>query len=89
MPTVTFAVPEGVKEKMGDHSWVNWSEVVRAGALNAPKLKEELLKQLESPEEKEFIEWSVRLGRKAKKGSFDEILSELPASERKRILLKR
>jgi hypothetical protein len=89
MPTVTFAVSDKVKEEMKEHSWVNWSEVVREQAVNAPSLREELLKKLESDEEKELERWSVELGRKAKKGTWERVLNELPPKERAKLMNKR
>lgn len=50
-------------------------------------IKEQLLKQIKSKEEQEIIEWSVELGRKAKKESFKRLLSEI-SPKRKEELLK-
>jgi len=46
-----------------------------------------LQKRLESKEEEELIDWSVKLGRKAKKGRFKKLLKEI-SPERKEDLLK-
>ena len=40
-------------------------------SVTLPLWKEEMLKKLK--EEKELIDWSVKLGRKAKKGRFKEL----------------
>ena len=80
MTGVTFAVPDEIKSKMRKLSWVNWSELIRKEIL-----KHELLKRFNSKEEQDFIKWSVELGRKAKKGRFKKLLSQLPPEERKKL----
>ena len=47
---------------------------------------EALRKKLDSKEEKELTKWSVELGRKAKKGSFKRLLSELSPEKRGELL---
>lgn len=81
MPGVTFAIPDEVKFKMKNLSWVNWSELIRQEIL-----KHELFKRLNSKEEQEFIKWSVELGRKAKKESFKRLLAEFSPKKRKELL---
>ena len=49
---------------------------------------EALRKRLESKEEKELTEWSVELGRKAKKGRFKRLLAELSPERREELLSK-
>lgn len=85
MASVTFAIPDEVKKDMKELSWVNWSELDKIDLLNKMKLKE-LSKKLESKEEQELIKWSVELGRKAKKGSFKRLLSELSPKKREELL---
>jgi len=85
MASLTFAIPDEVKQDMKELSWVNWSELDKIDLLKKIRLKE-LSKQLESKEEQEFIEWSVELGRKAKKGRFKRLLSELSPEEREELL---
>ena len=85
MASLTFAIPDEVKQDMKELSWVNWSELYKIDLLKKIRLKE-LSKQLESKEEQEFIEWSVELGRKAKKGRFKRLLSELSPEEREELL---
>ncbi|HLD06135.1 MAG TPA: hypothetical protein VJC16_01195 [Candidatus Nanoarchaeia archaeon] len=41
MASVTFAIPDKVKEDMESLSWVNWSELAREEAINRVKLAEE------------------------------------------------
>jgi hypothetical protein len=79
--SITFAVDEEVKARMGRFSWVNWSDVARAHLIRQEKL-ENLKVQLASTEEKEFTQWSVALGKKAKKGRFKRLLSQLSAEEK-------
>ena len=43
---------------------------------------EALRRKLDSKEERELTKWSVELGRKAKKGSWKKLLSELSPKER-------
>lgn len=68
---------------------MNWSGFVRKAIEEKAKqleLIERLKQQMESPEEKEFIEWTVELGRRAKKGRWKRFLEELSPEERKRLL---
>ena len=44
-----------------------------------------LKERLESKEEKELIEWSVKLGRNAKKGRFKRLLGEVSPNIRKKL----
>ena len=85
MASITFAVDEELKSRMGKFSWINWSELAREELLEKDKLHE-LLKRLESKEEQEFIKWSVELGRKAKKDSFKRLLSEVSPKVREELL---
>ncbi|MDP3987111.1 MAG: hypothetical protein Q8P81_02690 [Nanoarchaeota archaeon] len=45
-----------------------------------------LQNRLESDEEKDLTEWSVKLGRKAKKHSFKKLISELSQKRREELL---
>src|SRR3989338_6846615 len=85
MAGITFAVAEELKSEISKFPWVNWSEVARETLLKKEEL-EELRNKLESKEEQEFIKWSVELGRKAKKESFNKLLSEVSPSIRKKLL---
>ena len=82
MASVTFAIPDKTKEEMKSLEWVNWSELTREETLK----KEKLLTKLKSEEEKELIKWSVELGRKAKKGRFKKLLSEVPPEIKEKLL---
>jgi len=85
MASLTFAISDEVKQDMKSLPWVNWSELDKIDLLKKMKIKE-VLKQLESKEEQEFIKWSVELGRKAKKGRFKRLLSELSPKRREELL---
>ncbi len=56
MANVTVSVPDDFKEKMDEHSWVNWSEVARQGFR---KKLEELEKMDEILEKSELTEEDV------------------------------
>ena len=84
MVSVTLTVDDVIKSKIDRLSWVNWSEVARTEVTRRANL-EEARRKLETKEEQEFIKWSVELGRKAKKGRLNRILSKLSPEERKRL----
>ena len=86
MASITFAVDPELKSEMSKFSWINWSKLVREKLSEREAKAEMLLKKLHSKEEQEFIKWSVELGRKAKKGSFKRLLSELSPKRRKELL---
>ncbi|MBI4453742.1 hypothetical protein HY636_03805 [Candidatus Woesearchaeota archaeon] len=74
MVSITLSVPEDVKELMNRFDEVNWSGFVRKCILEKTKQltwKEEMLKKLET--QKEMIDWSVELARKAGKGRLNEL----------------
>jgi len=69
MVSITLSVPEEVHELMKKFPEINWSGLVRNCIIEKTKklaMKEEMLKQMEK--ERDFIDWSVKLGRKAKEG---------------------
>jgi hypothetical protein len=75
MVSITLSVPEEVRETMKKFPEINWSGLVRTCITEKAKklaLKEELLKDFSK--EKEFNEWTVELGKKAKKGRLKSIL---------------
>ena len=74
MVSITISVPEEIRKLMKEFPEVNWSGLVRKAIIdetNKRQLKEELLNKLEK--EKDFIDWSVELGRRAKKGRLKKI----------------
>lgn len=74
MVSITISVPEEIRELMKRFPEVNWSGLVRKSIQEKAKqlaVKEELLNQLKN--EKEFINWSVDLGKKAKKGRLSRL----------------
>ena len=85
MASITLSVPEELKKRMDKFSEVNWSEYVTScieKKIKRLSLGQEILARLHSKEEQEFIKWSVELGRKAKKGSFEKLLSQLSPEKR-------
>ena len=85
MPNITLSIPSELKLKMDKLPEINWSEITRECLFEKVR-KMELLKKLESAEEKELIKWSVELGRKAKKDSFKRLLSEVSPKLREELL---
>jgi hypothetical protein len=74
MVSITISVPEKIRKLMKKFPEVNWSGLVRQCITEKVKrlaIKEESLGKLKK--EKEFIDWSVELGRKAKRGRFKKL----------------
>ena len=74
MVSITISVPEEIRALMKKFPEVNWSGLVRKSIQEKARqlaIKEELLNQLN--EEKEFINWSVDLGKKSKKGRLNRL----------------
>ena len=88
MASVTFAIDSKLKAEMSNFDWVNWSALAREELAKRQKIGSLLLKKLNSKEEQEFIKWSVELGRKAKKGRFKQLLSEVSSKTREKLLKK-
>ena len=88
MASITFALNPELKSEISKFPWVNWSELAREDLVRRKKVGEMLLKKLHSKEEQEFIKWSVELGRKAKKGRFKRLLSEVSPETREKLLKK-
>ncbi len=75
MVSITISVSPEIRETMRKFEEVNWSALVRKTIIDEIKrkqLKEELLKGLE--EERGFIDWSVNLGKRAKKGRLKRLM---------------
>ncbi len=86
MASVTFAADDTLKAGMAKFAWVNWSETAREELSERESKAETLLKKQQSREEQKFIKWSVELGRRAKKGRFKELLSEVSPEIREKLL---
>jgi hypothetical protein len=86
MGSATLTIPDEVKNEFKQFPWINWSELAREELVRRFKL-EEAREQLGTEREQDFINWSVQLGRKARKGRFEKLLRSLP--EKERGLLKR
>ena len=61
MPSVTFAIPDEVKQDMKLFSWVNWSELVREDVLKSLEKSVELEKFLKIISKSKFTEKDARL----------------------------
>ena len=86
MASITLSVPEEIRKKMKEFPEINWSGLVRKIIERRIKeliWKEEMLKQLK--EEKEFTNWTVEMGRKAKKDRFKKLLKQLSPQEREEL----
>jgi len=69
MVSITISVPEETRKLMKRFPEVNWSGLLRKSIIEkAEKLAliEEILGNLKK--EQDFIDWSVELGKRAKKG---------------------
>ena len=86
MASITFAVDEELKARLSKFLWINLSRLTREMLAEREKQAELLSKKLHSKEEQELIKWSVELGRKAKKGRFKRLLSEVSPEIRERLL---
>jgi len=86
MASVTFAITPELKSEMSKFVWVNWSALTREELSKRQKIGKMLLDKLNSKEEQELIKWSVELGRKAKKGRFKRLLSEISPKRREELL---
>ena len=80
MASITFAVDEQCQARLARFPWVNWSEVAREELLRKEKL-EDLRARLLS--EKDFTDWSVKLGRKAIASAWKRVLSKLTPEEKR------
>ena len=86
MVSITMSVPEEVRALMKRFPEVNWSGFVRSSIEEKVKLlawRQEMARKLK--EERQFIDWSVSLGRAAKQGRFRKLIAQLPAKEREQL----
>jgi len=86
MVNITLSVNEELKNKMEQFPEINWSGLIRR-LLEEKTRQFELREQLRRALKKEevFTKWSVDLGRKAKKGRFKKLMTELSNSKKKEI----
>lgn len=76
MVSLTLSVPEDVRELMKKFPEFNWSAFVRKLIVErARKLAEweKIKAQLDSEEEQEIIDWSVKLQRASRSGRLDSL----------------
>jgi hypothetical protein len=88
MGSITFAIKDDIKPKLDKYSWVNWSELVRKKLVERERMAKSLHQRLHSKEEKELVQWSVELGREAKKDSLNKFLEEIPKEIRAQLAKK-
>jgi len=77
MVSVTLSIPKEVKELMSRFSEMNWSGWIRKSIENKAKQlawKEEMLKKLK--QDKEFEDWSVKMGSKVNEGIIKSLKKE-------------
>ncbi len=86
MASITFAIDEELNKEIKKFLWLNLSALVKQELLRRHELLEKLKKQLNSKEEQDLVRWSVELGRRAKKGRFKKLLSELSPEKREELL---
>ena len=85
MVSLTLSIPEELKKKMEQFPEINWSGLVRKIIIEKTQelqWRQEMLKKLKQEDESGFTQWTVDMGRKAKKGIWNRILKELSPSER-------
>lgn len=76
MVSITLSVPEDVRNTMKKFDEVNWSAFVRSCIEEKTKKlawKEKMLNRLKEEDESGFTDWSVELGKKAKKGRYKKL----------------
>ena len=85
MVSLTLSIPEELKKKMEQFPEIKWSGLVRKIIIEKTQelqWRQEMLKKLKQEDESGFTQWTVDMGRKAKKGIWNRILKELSPSER-------
>lgn len=85
MVSITLSVPDSVKKKMAQFPEINWSGLVRQAIIKKTEelsWREEMLKKLKHEDDSGFTQWTIDLGRQAKKGRWEGILSTLSPAER-------
>ena len=76
MVSITLSVPEEVRKEMKQFPEVNWSGFVRGCIESKSKQlawKQDMLTKLKKEDESGFNEWTVKLGKEARKGRFEEL----------------
>lgn len=76
MVSLTISVPEKTRELMKDFPEMNWSGFVRKSIEEKVKKLaklEELKDKLESEEEQDIVDWSVKLQRASRSGRLEAL----------------
>jgi hypothetical protein len=66
MVNMTLAIPDELHKKMKEMSEIRWSEIARRAI-------EEKIKEKLSQEDKEAINWAVRLQKSSRSGRLDDL----------------
>jgi hypothetical protein len=66
MPNLTLSISNELKEKMDNNKVINWSEVARRAI-------EKKLNETVSEEERENIDWAVKLQKLGRSGRLEEL----------------
>ena len=76
MVSITLSIPSKVRGEMKQFPEINWSGFVRACIESKAKQlvwKQEILAKLKQEDDSGFTEWTVKLGREARKDRFEEL----------------
>jgi len=74
MASITLSVPEEVRKVMKKFPEVNWCALVRKAIIEEIGRRELKGELFSSPEgERDFVNWSVEIGRRAKKGRLKRV----------------
>ena len=74
MVSITLSVPEEVRKLMKKHDEINWSGLIRKSIIQKTKdLEEQEHVVKEAGEEKEIVDWSIKLQRASRSGRFDTL----------------
>ena len=84
MAEITIKIPDELKKK-AEKSNLDLSKLL-VELAKREIMKEQLLKQINSKEEKDITDWSVELGRKAKRDRFKLLLKEVSPKTREELL---
>ena len=80
MTELKVNIPDELKKQAEEFN-IDLSRLL-AALVKREVLKRQLLERFKSKEEQDLINWSVELGRKAKKDSFKRLLSEISSEKR-------
>ncbi len=76
MVSITLSIPEKTRKLMKRFPEMNWSQFVRSCIDEKTKQlswKEKMLKKLQEEDKSGFTDWTVKLGKDARKDRFKEL----------------